>query len=136
MQGDKYLDENGVKPADYALERNEPILYALLNPEGANAKGAGLRESFRRASIVHVLSTRYRKAVQGRSADMKELRAGLKGASELAERADRAQKGWWVGALVAGAMRRPSREVGCCSRRYKNSDAAAAVTGVRMSRPP
>ena len=53
-------DENGVRPADYALERNEPILYALLDPAGAKAKGAALREEFGTALLVHVLSTRFK----------------------------------------------------------------------------
>ena len=53
-------DENGITPASYALERNEPILYALLDPDGARVKGAALREDFKAASIVHVLSTRFK----------------------------------------------------------------------------
>jgi hypothetical protein len=52
-------DENGLTPASYALERNEPIMYALLDPAGASVRGAALREAFKAAVVVHVFSTRY-----------------------------------------------------------------------------
>ena len=53
-------DENGLTPASYALERNEPILFALLDPAGARAKGVALRAEFQAAKLVHVISTRFR----------------------------------------------------------------------------
>ena len=55
------LSAAGKTAADTALRSGRPLIYALLDPDGAKAKGAELRKEFNQAQLVHVLSTRYRR---------------------------------------------------------------------------
>ena len=51
----------GQTAADWALENNHTLVYARLDPEGAQARGALLRKEFAAAKVVHLLSTRAKK---------------------------------------------------------------------------
>jgi len=50
----------GKTPADIAMEKGFPMLYAFLDPEGAAAKGDSLKKEFEKAKVVNVISTRFR----------------------------------------------------------------------------
>ena len=53
------VDNFGGTAAKHALMNKHPIIYALCDPNGAKARGEELRDAFRGAAIVHVLSTRF-----------------------------------------------------------------------------
>ena len=52
-------DSNGKTAASWALEREHAMVFALVDPERAQAEGALQRAAFRDANVVHVISTRY-----------------------------------------------------------------------------
>ena len=54
-------DRGGKTAAAYAMENNHLMIFAFLDPEGAEKKGEELLQKMNTAKRVHVISTRYSK---------------------------------------------------------------------------
>ena len=52
---------DGQTAADMAMQANHPMVFAFLDPEGAEKKGKELLQKMDTAKRVHVISTRYQK---------------------------------------------------------------------------
>ena len=55
------IRDRGNTAAGWAMEYNYPMVFAFLDPEGAEKKGEELRQKMKTAKRVHVISTRYQK---------------------------------------------------------------------------
>lgn len=75
-------------PVDCALERDHALIVPLVDPARAKAEGEKLRMEFQRSPLVHVISTRFKRAVNN-GCDPKEAAKAIKCFLETGKAVDR-----------------------------------------------